>query len=217
MVRKLNWRVRPLGSYSSLKRILDLVMSALLILFLSPLILAICLAIWVVDGPPIVFVQNRTGENAKPFAMLKFRTMGQSRSHRKPNRHQAEPGSESHLTRLGGFLRTTSADELPQLLNIIAGHMSFVGPRPLLTEYLDHYDARQNRRHDVKPGLTGLAQVLGRNNLDFSQKLNLDLRYVDNISLQLDFWIVMRTFTVLGRRGGIDADDVKSLRPPSWS
>jgi sugar transferase EpsL len=180
-----------------LKRLLDLVLAAVLLVSLLPLFATIALAIRTTMGRPILFRQRRTGWREQPFTILKFRTM---RSEIGPD-GAATPDSE-RLTRLGRFLRSTSLDELPELWNVVRGEMSLVGPRPLLVEYLVLYSNRQRRRHEVRPGLTGWAQVNGRNAVDWEERLEMDVWYVENRSFLLDLRILVMTVgTVLGRRG----------------
>lgn len=199
------------------KRGLDLLVAAVLLVLLSPVFLISALVVRLTLGSPVVFKQVRPGLNGKPFTMLKFRTMkdlcdvdGRLLS------------DEQRLTSAGRFLRKTSIDELPELLNVLKGEMSLVGPRPLLMEYLERYTPEQARRHDVKPGITGLAQVKGRNALLFSQRIKYDLEYVDQQSLFLDLKIIFLTivkvlFMRLEDGAGQDVsavDDIK-LHPQS--
>ena len=174
----------------------------------------IFLAVWAVDGRPVLFVQWRPGLGSSLFGLLKFRTMSSTRSREKSVSNPDEGDTGPGITRLGGFLRSSSLDELPQLFNIFFGHMSFVGPRPLLAEYLGVYDSQQARRHEVRPGLTGLAQVQGRNALDWKTKLAYDLEYVENLSLCLDLRILLQSVLVTVRRDGIEPKSAASLRPP---
>jgi lipopolysaccharide/colanic/teichoic acid biosynthesis glycosyltransferase len=180
-----------------MKRIFDF-FGALLGLFIFALPLAILIiAIRVKLGAPVFFKQLRPGLNAQPFEMIKFRTMTDARG----NDGELLPDSE-RLTNFGRFLRSTSLDELPELLNVLKGEMSLVGPRPLLVEYLKFYSSDQMRRHEVRPGLTGWAQVNGRNTLTWDEKFKLDLWYVNNRSLRLDIVIIIKTiFNVINREG----------------
>ncbi|HQE50376.1 MAG TPA: sugar transferase [Fervidobacterium sp.] len=180
-----------------IKRAFDVAVSALLLAILCPLIFIISIAVLVDTGRPVFFVQTRPGYKGKPFRMYKFRTMKDLKD---------ENGNllpdELRMTRLGEFLRSTSLDELPELFNVLKGDMSLVGPRPLLMEYLPLYTPEQMRRHDVKPGMTGLAQVKGRNLLTWEEKFELDVYYVDHWSLILDFCIFLLTvWKVLIREG----------------
>lgn len=175
------------------------VFALLLIVILSPLLLAISLLIRFHMGPPAIFIQARTGLNEKPFNLYKFRTM----SH--PLTSAIDLTSDKlRITKLGSFLRSTSLDELPQLFNILLGQMTFVGPRPLPVEYLSHYTSSQRSRHQVLPGLTGLAQVNGRNLLSWSEKLSLDEYYAKHKSLHLDVLILCATIKLLLTRKGVD-------------
>jgi sugar transferase EpsL len=181
------------------KRIFDLAVSAALIVLLLPILLALsCLIRWKM-GSPVLFVQQRAGWNGTPFSLLKFRTMTDQTDAAGNLKSDAQ-----RLTPLGRFLRLTSLDELPQLLNVLRGDMSLIGPRPLLVEYLSRYTLEQQRRHDVRPGITGLAQVSGRQAIPFSERLRLDVEYVDNLSLWLDVRIVFQTAgRVFGSHGVI--------------
>lgn len=171
------------------KRMLDIVMSALLLTMLSPLLMVVAIASFFFMGSPIFFRQARAGLKGKTFNMIKFRTMRpecDSNGVRVPDKLR--------VTKFGRFLRATSLDELPELWNILIGNMSLVGPRPLLVEYLPYYSETESRRHDVRPGLTGLAQVSGRNSLSWEDRLALDVEYVDNVSFVLDVKILIKTF-----------------------
>ena len=187
------WMVHPLGSSRgqhenvvvSPKRILDVGASAAALLLLWPLLALVALGIWASMGRPILFRARRPGLRAKTFTLRKFRTM----------RDLADPAGKAlpdkaRITPLGRVLRRSSIDELPQLLNVLKGDMSLVGPRPLKIEYLPLYTPRQARRHEVKPGITGLAQINGRNTLSWEEKFDLDVWYVDHASLLLDLRIL---------------------------
>ncbi|WED41887.1 sugar transferase [Legionella cardiaca] len=184
-----------------IKRIFDILFSCTLLLVMSPLILVIGLLIRYNLGTPIFFYQDRPGLHGKIFKIIKFRTM------RDATNVQGELlPDEQRMTRLGRFLRATSLDELPQFLNVLAGQMSIVGPRPLLVEYLPLYNSEQKRRHDVKPGITGLAQVCGRNALQWEDKFKLDIWYVDNQSFWLDVKILFLTLKKVMLRDGITSE-----------
>ena len=184
--------------YPANKRILDIVVSSLAVAALSPILGVLSILVRWRLGSPILFRQRRTGLHGQLFTCLKFRTMTNACD---PN-HRLLPDVR-RLTSLGRFLRNTSLDELPELLNVIRGEMSLVGPRPLLPEYLDRYSSEQMRRHDVKPGITGWAQINGRNALDWNRKFELDLWYVDHWSLWLDLKILVRTSLQVLRCDGI--------------
>lgn len=197
--------------YDGLKRLLDVVFSALFLIVLSPLLLLVALALLVAMGSPVLFRQDRPGKDGHPFTLLKFRTM-----------RQALPGTDDvsavasdaeRLTGLGQFLRSASLDELPQLWNILRGDMSFIGPRPWLTEYLPHYTPEQARRHEVRPGITGWAQVNGRNDLSWDDRIARDVYYVDHRSLWLDLRILARTVVAVLKREGISAEGEPTMRP----
>lgn len=183
-----------------MKRAMDIVGAVVGLVLLAPVMAVIAILIWWKLGRPILFVQLRPGLHGRPFRLYKFRTMSDARDadgHLLPDAQR--------LTGLGRFLRATSLDELPELWNVVKGDMSLVGPRPLLMEYLPLYTAEQARRHEVKPGLTGWAQVNGRNALSWEEKFALDVWYVDNRSFLLDCRIVWMTLLKVIRREGITA------------
>jgi sugar transferase EpsL len=184
-----------------IKRSLDIIIAGLGLLILSPLLIVISLVILIQIGRPVLFIQMRPGLNGKPFYMYKFRTMTNEKD------EQGNPLSdEQRLTRLGRFLRSSSLDELPELFNVLKGDMSLAGPRPLLMQYLDRYTPEQARRHEVKPGITGWAQVNGRNAITWEEKFALDVWYVDNWSLWLDIQILAMTVVKVFKREGISAE-----------
>ncbi|QTX33808.1 sugar transferase [Aminithiophilus ramosus] len=183
------------------KRAFDVVASGLGLLLLSPLLAVVALLVRRYLGSPVLFRQQRPGLGGRPFFMYKFRTM--------TNERDAEGKllpDEKRLTPFGRFLRSTSIDELPELINVFSGDMSLVGPRPLLMAYLDRYTAHQMRRHEVKPGITGWAQVNGRNTLGWEEKFDLDVWYVDNGSFCLDVKILALTVAKVVRREGISSE-----------
>lgn len=183
------------------KRVFDVVASLTALLLLSPVILLVAWKISRKMGSPVLFRQVRPGLNGKPFEMVKFRTMKDAID------AQGNPLPDSErLTSFGQFLRSSSLDELPELWNVLKGDMSLVGPRPLLMEYLPLYSAEQYRRHDVRPGVTGWAQINGRNTLSWEDKFALDVWYVDNRSLWLDIKILFLTIKKVVVRDGISAD-----------
>lgn len=181
-----------------IKRTIDFLLSAIAVVLLSPVLLIVTLVVRFKLGTPVIFRQQRPGMNEKIFTMYKFRTMTDKRN----DCGELLP-DEERLTKCGRVLRATSLDELPELVNILLGHMSIVGPRPLAVEYLPYYTDRERHRHDVKPGLTGLAQVKGRNSLSWEEKFEFDLEYIDNISLVLDIKIVFKTIEKVIRRKDI--------------
>jgi len=183
-----------------LKRVFDVVVSATALVVLAPVMGLIALLVWRTMGRPVLFRHVRPGLHGKPFVMYKFRTMRDLRD----AEGKLLP-DEARLTPFGRWLRSTSLDELPELLNVLRGEMSLVGPRPLLMEYLDRYTPEQARRHEVKPGITGWAQIHGRNNLSWDERFKLDVWYVDNWSLWLDVKILWRTLWMVLRREGISA------------
>lgn len=191
------WSVdMPSRGYDRVKRLLDVTVSAAGLLLLAPLHLVLALLVRRNLGQPVLFRQLRPGRDGAIFELLKFRTM------LKPDPGRGLVSDEQRLTRFGRFLRSTSLDELPSLWNVLVGDMSLVGPRPLLVQYLDRYSAEQHRRHEVRPGITGLAQVSGRNAISWEDRLAKDVEYVDRRSASLDLSILLRTVvSVLGRDG----------------
>jgi lipopolysaccharide/colanic/teichoic acid biosynthesis glycosyltransferase len=193
----MTFKLLPKGTHF-VKRLFDLIMTLPLLILLSPVMLLISIAVAVRHGFPILFRQERPGYKEEIFTIYKFRTM----LDRNDARGNPLP-DENRLTKLGRFLRTTSLDELPELINVLKGEMSLVGPRPLLISYLPLYNAEQSRRHEVLPGITGWAQVHGRNILTWQEKFALDVWYVDHWSLWLDIKIISMTIVKVLRREGI--------------
>ena len=181
-----------------LKRPFDILISVLAILLLSPILLIIAVLIAVKLGRPVFFTQQRPGLRGKPFKMIKFRTM----TNEKDEEGNLLP-NEKRMTTFGSFLRSSSLDELPELFNVLKGDMSLVGPRPLLMDYLSYFSEEQNRRHEVKPGITGWSQVNGRNAIGWDKKLELDVWYVENQSFRLDLKILWLTIVKVLKREGI--------------
>ena len=184
-----------------LKRLMDIVGSFIGILMLSPLLLFISFLIMITMGRPIFFKQIRPGLHAKPFVLYKFRTMLDLK-----DKNGTFLPDEKRLTRYGKFLRKTSLDELPELWNVLKGDMSLVGPRPLLMDYLERYTPEQARRHEVKPGITGWAQINGRNTISWEEKFKLDVWYVDNWNILLDIKIICLTILKVLKGEGISAE-----------
>ena len=183
------------------KRVFDIVMSLVLIILLSPVILLVAVLVGIKMGWPVFFVQERVGKDNQIFKIYKFRTMSNSVD------KKGQPLSdEMRLTKFGQVLRQTSLDELPELFNILKGEMSFVGPRPLLVEYLLEYDEHQIRRHEIRPGLTGWAQVNGRNLVSWEERFNLDVWYVDHRHFGLDLKILWMTVIKVLKREGISQE-----------
>lgn len=182
------------------KRILDIILSLIALIIFSPLLIITAILVHFKLGSPILFRQARPGKNEKIFHILKFRTM----TDEKDKDGNLMP-DEIRLTKFGQFLRSTSIDELPELLNILKGDMAVVGPRPLLVQYLDRYNDEQRHRHDVKPGLTGLAQVNGRNGITWEEKFNYDLQYVNNVTFLGDCKIILQTVQKVFQRQGISS------------
>lgn len=189
-----------------IKRILDVVLSIIALVALSPVMLAIAAGVRITIGHPALFRQQRPGLNGRPFAMVKFRTM----------RNTVGPDGcllpdAERLVPFGRFLRNTSLDELPELWNVLKGDMSLVGPRPLLLQYMERYTPEQARRHAVRPGITGLAQISGRNALSWEKKFALDIWYVDHHSLMLDLRILFLTVWKVLRRDSISAPNEATM------
>jgi lipopolysaccharide/colanic/teichoic acid biosynthesis glycosyltransferase len=183
------------------KRLIDLLVSAIALILLAPLMAAVAVLLWLTMGPPILFRQARAGYQGSPFTLFKFTTMQGVRD----AQGQLLPDKD-RLTKVGIFLRRVSLDELPQLWNVLIGDMSLVGPRPLLVDYVPRYSREQARRHEVKPGITGWAQVNGRNTLSWEQKFSLDVWYVDHWSFGLDAKIIWNTIQKVLQREGISLD-----------
>ncbi len=183
------------------KRIFDMVITVPALVLLTPVILIVAMLVRLLLGKPVLFLQRRPGLRSRPFTLLKFRTMTGARD---PS-GRLLPDSE-RLTRFGRFLRETSLDELPELLNVLKGDMSLVGPRPLLMQYLGRYTPEQMRRHKVRPGLTGWAQINGRNTITWEDRFALDCWYVDNLSLRLDLRILWHTIGMVARREAISQE-----------
>lgn len=189
-----------------IKRALDFVLALLACVILSPIMLIVAILVRVKLGSPILFKQQRPGKNEKIFNMYKFRTMTDER-----DENGELCSDEIRLTDFGKKLRSTSLDELPELFNILLGDMSIVGPRPLLVKYLPLYNAEQRKRHNVRPGFTGLAQVNGRNSISWEEKFKWDVEYVENISFIGDLKIILKTFSVVLKKEGINSDSAVTM------
>ena len=189
-----------------MKRTFDILFSIIFLILFSPAIMFISIFIFWNMGSPIIFKQERPGLNEDLFIFYKFRTMANAKDKR-----DNMVSDYDRITKLGKFLRYTSLDELPSFWNVLLGNMSIVGPRPLLTSYLDLYTTEQKRRHDVKPGITGLAQINGRNQISWEKKFELDLWYVDHRSFYLDFKIVLQTIIKVLKVEGIDSSKNKTM------
>lgn len=186
--------------YQSIKRVCDLATVIVTAPIWVPLLLIASFAVKIKLGSPILFRQQRAGKGGKVFTILKLRTMV-----------DGDGEDEERITPLGRFLRKTSLDELPQMINVLRGEMSIVGPRPLLVEYLPHYSKEQFRRHEVKPGITGWAQINGRNAITWEERFKLDIWYVDHASLWLDLKIVLKTFASVINGKGATTEDGKTM------
>jgi undecaprenyl phosphate N,N'-diacetylbacillosamine 1-phosphate transferase len=197
------------GTYRKfIKRPMDITLALIAIIVLSPVLLVVAFLVRVKLGSPVLFKQQRPGLNEKIFTVYKFRTMTEERD----ENGELLPDSV-RLTKFGRFLRSTSIDELPELLNILRGGMSIIGPRPLLVQYLLLYDEHQKRRHEVRPGLSGLAQVSGRNAISWEDKFNLDVEYVDNMSFISDWKIIFLTLKKVFIREGINSKAAATMEP----
>lgn len=191
-----------------IKRILDILLSLFVLVFLSPLFIVVSVLVRTKLGSPILFKQDRPGYKGKVFKLYKFRTM----TDEKDADGNLLP-DEIRLTRFGKWLRSTSLDEIPEFLNILKGDMSFIGPRPLLVQYLPLYSPEQARRHDVRPGLTGYAQAHGRNAISWAKKFELDVWYVDHISFVTDVKIIIDTVKTVVKKEGISSATSATMEP----
>ena len=187
--------------YKYIKRILDTISSLLAIIILSPLLAVTAVLVKTKLGSPVLFKQERPGKDEKIFTLIKFRTMTDERD----ENGELLP-DEVRLTKFGKFLRSTSIDELPELFNILKGDMSVIGPRPLLVEYIPRYNEHQHRRHEVRPGLSGWAQVNGRNTVSWEDKFDMDVHYVDNYSFAMDVKILFMTVLNVLKKEGISSE-----------
>ncbi|WP_308216593.1 sugar transferase [Pseudalkalibacillus decolorationis] len=191
-----------------IKRPMDFILALIAIIAFCPVLLIVAILIKVKLGSPVLFKQNRPGLNEKIFTIYKFRTMTDEKDHT----GELLPDSV-RLTSFGKFLRSTTLDELPELFNILKGDMSIVGPRPLLVKYLPLYNEHQKRRHEVRPGLSGLAQVSGRNAISWEEKFNLDFEYVNNVSFYRDWKIIFLTIKKVFIREGINSETTATMEP----
>jgi len=189
-----------------LKRFFDFILSLLLLIFTSPLIIIISIILYFTNKGEIFFIQPRPGKNEKIFFIIKFKTMNE-----KKNENSELLPDDERITRIGKIIRKTSIDELPQLINVIKGDLSLIGPRPLLVDYLPLYSDFQRRRHEVKPGITGWAQVNGRNAISWEEKFKLDVWYVDNISIFLDMKILILTLVKVVKSEGVNASTSSTM------
>lgn len=189
-----------------LKRAMDFILSLCAIFLLSPALLIIFVLVKVKIGSPVIFKQKRPGLNEKIFTLYKYRTM----TNEKDKNGELLPDC-IRLTKFGQFLRTTSLDELPELFNILKGDMSIIGPRPLLPQYLPLYSDYQKRRHEVRPGLSGLAQISGRNSISWEEKFDLDIQYIDSLSFINDLKIIMLTVEKVLKKDGINSETAATM------
>lgn len=191
-----------------IKRLFDFCAALVALVLLSPILIWVALKVRSRLGSPVIFRQRRPGLNGEPFDMIKFRTMLEAY-----DEHGKPLPNEQRMTPFGKWLRATSLDELPELWNVVKGNMSLVGPRPLRMEYLPLYNAQQARRHEVRPGITGWAQINGRNSLSWEQKFDLDVWYVDNQSFLLDLKILFLTVKKVVVKEGINASEEVTMKP----
>ncbi|WP_411972659.1 sugar transferase [Sphingobacterium sp. Lzh-3] len=190
------------------KRIFDFCIALVAFVLLSPIFILITIGLFFANNGRPFFFQSRPGLNGEIFRIIKFKTMNEKRAANGSLLPDAE-----RLTALGAFVRKTSLDEIPQLLNVIKGDMAIIGPRPLLPQYLTLYNSQQRRRHEVRPGITGWAQVNGRNAISWKRKFELDVWYVDNVSLKIDIKVFFMTFRKVFKREGISADGHVTIEP----
>lgn len=193
--------------YKYIKRGMDFVVAFVALLFLSPLMLIVSILIKLNRDGPVLFKQKRPGINGKIFTVYKFRTMS-VKTHDENGR---ELSDFERMSKIGNLLRKTSVDELPQFINILKGDMSFIGPRPLLTEYLELYTPEQMRRHEVRPGISGWAQVNGRNTITWEEKFRYDVEYVDKMSLKMDIYILIKTVLNVLKQDGINSGEANTM------
>lgn len=200
--------------YIKFKRVVSFILAVLLFIIFSPIMLIIMIAIRLESKGSSIFKQLRTGKDGKEFYLYKFRSMSIENDVHNFN-------EEDKVTKVGSFIRKTSLDELPQLINIIKGDMTFIGPRPWITDYAKHYNNKQRKRLNVTPGLTGLAQCSGRNNISIKEKINLDVKYVENMSLKLDLYIIYKTVISVFKKEGYSSckstikDEIEQLKNQS--
>ena len=190
------------------KRFFDFTASLIILVLTSPVLLLSTILLWFVNRGKPFFFQERPGKDEKAFFIIKFKTMTDER-----DENGVLLPDNQRMTRIGSIIRKLSIDELPQLINVLKGEMSLVGPRPLLFKYIPLYSAEQRRRHDVRPGITGLAQVNGRNSISWTRKLALDVVYVDNVSLRMDLKILWLTFFKVLKREGVNQSEARPMQP----
>lgn len=185
--------------YIKVKRIISFILAVLLFILFLPIMVIISIAIRLESKGSPIFKQLRTGKNGKEFYCYKFRSMVKGND-------VHDLSKKDQVTKVGKFIRKTSLDELPQLVNIIRGEMTFIGPRPWITDYAKHYTKRQRKRLDVTPGLTGLAQCSGRNNISIKEKIDLDIKYVENLSIKMDLYVLYKTIICVLKKEGYSSD-----------
>ena len=203
--------------YPKVKRLIDFVLSFLGCIILAPLMIILCIAIKIESPGKVLFKQKRIGIHKKTFNILKFRTMRIDTPKDMPTHMLTNP--DQYITKVGRFLRKSSLDELPQIYNILAGQMSIIGPRPLMVRYLSYYTDEERKRHSVRPGLSGYAQVHGRNNVDWAERMKMDVYYADHVSFKMDLKILFETILIVIKREGISVEDMTNFddfRKKQW-
>ena len=194
------------GLYNFLKRLFDIIFSIILLSVISPFLIILSLVLFLIYGSPIFFLQKRLGKNCKPFTIIKFKSLLDLYDSNGDSLPEIE-----RLTIIYSLMRSFSIDELPSLINVLKGDMSLVGPRPLLAEYLSEYNSKQIKRHDVFPGITGWAQINGRNMISWEERFKMDLWYVENQSFYLDIKILLLTFLTILKREGINQSSISTM------
>ncbi len=198
---------KPYGPYEKFfKRPLDIIFSLLALIILSPILLIVAILVRIKLGAPIIFKQERPGKDEKIFKLYKFRTMTDAK-----NKKGKLLPDEKRLTKFGKILRSTSLDELPELFNILKGDISLIGPRPLLVEYIPYYTEQEHHRHDVRPGLTGLAQASGRNLVEWDKRLKIDVKYANKVTFMQDVKIIFSTIVIVFKRSGISDGKTQTM------
>lgn len=185
--------------YKVFKRVMSFILALIILVITLPISIIVAIAIKLESKGPIIFKQLRTGKKGKEFYCYKFRSMVSDND-------VHDLSKKDQVTKVGSFIRKTSIDELPQLINILKGEMTFIGPRPWITDYAKYYNKRQRKRLDVTPGLTGLAQCSGRNNISIKEKIDLDVKYVENMSLKLDIYVIFKTVICVLKKEGFSSD-----------
>ncbi len=206
MTKKISYFDKKILSYQNLKLIIDVFFSVFFLLIFIPLYILCIFLIFINMGKPIFFIQERGGYKNQVFKLIKFRTMSLE-----TNENEELLSDNDRITKLGKFLRETSLDELPSVINVLKGEMSFVGPRPFIAKYINLYNEKQKQRHNVRPGITGWAQVSGRNKITWEEKFELDIWYVNNFSLYVDIKILLFTIITVVKKEGMNQSDKNTM------